>query len=80
MATTSVAKKSPELPDCVLGGTARAVAWQNVDRAIAALEVIAEAGADKDGFGGAVATTVGVVNEWLIQVMQVLDDAQEVQA
>ena len=80
MATTSVAKKSPELPDCVLRGTARAVAWQNVDRAIAALEVIAEAGADKDGFGGAVATTVGAVNEWLVQVMQVLDDAQEVQA
>lgn len=80
MATASVAKKSPELPDHVLRGTARAVAWQNVDRAIAALEVIAEAGADKDGFGSAVATTVGAVNEWLIQVMQVLDDAQEVQA
>lgn len=79
MATESVATQSPELPDHVLRGTARAAAWQNIDRSIAALEVIAEAGRDKDGFGDAVATTVGAVNEWLVQVMQVLDDAPLVQ-
>ena len=75
MATESVTTKSPELPDHVLSGTAKAAAWQNIDRAIAALEVIVEAGRGKDGFGDAVATTVGAVNEWLVQVMQVLDDA-----
>ena len=75
MATESVTTQSPELPDHVLSGTAIAVMWQNIDRAMAALEVIAEAGRDKDYFGDAVATTAGAVTEWLVQVMQTLDQA-----
>lgn len=79
MATKSVATKSPELPDYTLHGTARSAAWQNVDRSIAALEVIAEATHGKDGCGDAVATVAGAINEWLVQVMQILDEAPQSQ-
>lgn len=79
-AEMTTATKFPELPDRVMQGTAHAVAWKNIDRAIAALELIADAGRDKDGFGDAVATTIDAVNEWLVQVMQIIDAAPEAEA
>ena len=71
----SITTESPRIPDYVLSGTARDVAAQKIDRAIAALEVIEAAGCHEDGFRDAMSTTVGAVNEWLAEVLLALDQA-----
>lgn len=74
-----ITTESPHIPDYVPSGTARDAASQTIDRAIVALEVIEAAGLKEDGFHDAVSTTVGAVNEWLAEVLQVLDHASVAQ-
>jgi hypothetical protein len=81
MATASVAKKSPELPDHVLRGTARASALDTCYRATALMECIRSAGFNTNEplDGANIATVATVAAEMVRQVLDVLDEAPRAQ-